>query len=59
MRLEKVIFNYSNFMQIIEQINNFLDEHLAEKFGTNYPRLIPSAKWKFDFIIGRKKRNEL
>ena len=34
MGLDKSIFTYSNFNQIIERINNFFDEHLAEKFET-------------------------
>ena len=58
MGLDKAIFSYSNFKQIIERINNFFDKHLAGKFETNYPQLIHSAKWKFDYIIARKKRNE-
>ena len=52
------IWGYPNFQQIVEQLEKFFDEHLAEKFQTNYPQLIHSAKWKFDYIVARKKRNE-
>ena len=45
MGLEKAIFSYSNFNQIVEQINKFFDDHLAGKFKTNYPQLIHSAQW--------------
>ena len=55
MGLDKAIFAYSNFDKIINELNNFFDEHLAEKFKTNYPQLIHSSKWKFDYIIARKK----
>ena len=55
MGLDKAIFAYSNFNKIINELNNFFDEHLAEKFKTNYPQLIHSSKWKFDYIIARKK----
>ena len=54
MGLDKATFAYLNFNQIIEKINDFFDEYLAEKFETNYPKLIQSSKWKFDYIIGRK-----
>ena len=55
MGLDKAIFAYSNFNKIINELNNFFDEHLAEKFKSNYPQLIHSSKWKFDYIIARKK----
>ena len=58
MGLDKAIFAYSNFKQIIEQRNNFFDDHLAGKFETNYLQLIHSAKWKFDYIFARKNRKE-
>ena len=54
MGLDKATFAYLNFNQIIEKINDFFDEYLVEKFETNYPKLIQSSKWKFDYIIGRK-----
>ena len=55
MGLDKAFFAYWNFNQIIERINDFFDEYLAEKLETNYPKLIHSSKWKFDYIIARKK----
>ena len=55
MGLDKAPFAYSNFDKIISELNKFFDEHLAEKFKTNYPQLIHSSKWKFDYIIARKK----
>ena len=56
--LDKAVFAYPNFKQIIEQLEKFFDENLGGKFQTNYPQLIHSAKWKFDYIVARKKRNE-
>ena len=46
---------YSNFNEIINELNKFFEEHLAEKFKTNYPQLIHSSKWKFNYFIARKK----
>ena len=56
--LDKGIFGYSNFQDIINEIKDFFDTHLPGKFVVNSPQLIHSAKWKFDYIIARKKRNE-
>ena len=56
MRLDNAIFSYLNFQDIIKEINNFFDSHLAGKFVVNYPQLIYSTKWKFDYIIARKKK---
>lgn len=56
--LDKGIFGYSNFQDIINEIKDFFDTHLQGKFVVNFPQLIHSAKWKFDYIIARKKRNE-
>ena len=56
MGLDKAIFAYSNFKQIIEEINKFFGNLLAGKFAANYPQLIHSAKWKFNYIVSRKKR---
>ena len=58
MGLNKTIFAYLNFKRIIEQINKFLDDHLAGIFERNYPQSIHSAKRKFDYIVARKNRNE-
>ena len=51
-----LFFSYLNYANIIEQINEFFDEHLAKKFNVNYPQLIHTAKWKFDYIVARKKK---
>ena len=56
--LDKGIFGYSNFQDIINEIKDFFDTHLAGKFIVNFPQLIYSPKCKFDCLIPRKKRNE-
>ena len=55
MGLDKAIFAYSNFNEIINKLNNFFDEHLSEKFKTNYPQLIHASRWNFDYITTKKK----
>ena len=34
----------------MKEINLFLDEHIPNKFNGNFPNLIHSTKWKFDYI---------
>ena len=54
--LDNSMFSYTNYANIIAQINKFFTEHLAEKFIVNYPQLVHTAKWKFDYIVSRKKK---
>ena len=58
MGLEKPIFSYPNYKEIIEEYNKFFEEHLSNKFIVTKPQLIHTAKWKSDYIIFRKKKNE-
>ena len=55
MGLNKAIFSYSSYQAIIDEYKNFLEEHLSDNFIVNNRQLIHTAKWKFDYIISRKK----
>ena len=57
MWLDQAIFAFLNFKQVITEIDVFLNEHLPNKFICNYPKLIHSTKWKFDYIVATKKIN--
>ena len=57
MWLDQAIFAFLNFKQVITEIDVFLNEHLPNKFICNYPKLIHSTKWKFDYIVAPKKIN--
>ena len=46
MGLDKAIFAFSNFRELLKEVTLFLDE--------NFPRLIHSTKWKFDYIVATK-----
>ena len=54
MGLDNSMFSNTNYANIITEINKFFTEHLAEKFDVN--QLIHTAKWKFDYIVSRKKK---
>ena len=54
MGLDKAIFAYSNFQDLMKEINLVLDENIPDKFSANFSRLIYSTKWKFDYIVSKK-----
>ena len=54
MGLDKVIFSYSNFKELLEEVKSFLDEHIPNKFTTNLPEVIHSTKWKYDYKLASK-----
>ena len=57
MGLDKAIFAYSNFQELLKEITLFLDENIPNKFTDNFPRLIHSTKWKFDNIVAIKNND--
>lgn len=56
MGLDKAVFSFMNYVQIIAQIK-FFDENLVGKFNVNYSQLIHATKWKFDYLAARKKQS--
>ena len=58
MGLDNSIFSYENFTKVLEKVDCFLNEHLPNKFNSNFPKFIYSTKWKFDYIVGSKKSND-
>ena len=59
MGLDKAIFSYSNFKILLEEVTSFLDEHIPNKFSSNFQKLIHSTKWKSDYILVSKKINDV
>ena len=53
--LDNSIFGFTNFKQLLEEVDLFLNEHLPKKIVSNFLKLIHSAKWKFDYIVASKK----
>ena len=54
MGLDKAIFAFSNFRELLKEVTLLLDENIPNKFTDNFPRLIYSTKWKFDYIVTTK-----
>ena len=51
MGLDQCIFSYDNYAQI----NIFLFQNFGAKFIANFLQLIHATKWKYGYIICRKK----
>ena len=58
MGLDKTIFSYSNFKTLLEEVTSFLDEHIPNKFSSNFPKSIHSTKSRFDHILATKNIND-
>ena len=55
MGLDKSLFSYENYKQVLQEVESFLNEHLKNEFICLFPpKLIHSTKWKYDYIICRK-----
>ena len=56
MGLDKSLFSFENYKILLQETDNFLGEHLPNKFTTVYPpNLIFSTRWKHEYIISNKK----
>ena len=58
MGLDKALHDFEDYLQVIKDIKKFFLRHI-EKYDYEFlkPQLVNSIKWKFDYIIFRKKRN--
>ena len=55
MDLDNSLFSFENYKLLLEEIDNFLSEHLETKFTRVYPpKLIFSKMWKHNYIISKK-----
>ena len=56
MSLDKSLFSFENYKILLQEIDNFLGEHLPNKFTSVYPpKSIFSTRWKHNYIISKKK----
>ena len=53
---DKSLFCFENYKLLLQEIDNFLTEHIEHKFtSVNPQKLIFSTWWKHDYIIYKKK----
>ena len=54
--LDKSLFSFEYYKTFLQEIDNFLRQHLKSDFVPVFPpKLVISTKWKHDHIIYRKK----
>ena len=57
MALDKCVYDYRNYRQLLYEISDFFHRHFRRDFIFYRPiRLVPTIKWKFDYVIFRKRQ---
>ena len=56
MSIDQLLFGFTNYSSVIAEINSFLKENLDNKFLVNYPYLIRTVKWKYDYIVAKERK---
>ena len=55
---EDRLSNYERKKEFLEEVEKFFSEHLKKDFEFLNPmRIIHTIKWKFDYIVFRKRKN--
>ena len=57
MGLDNSSFSFDNYKILLEEIDNFLTEHLETKCRVYPPKLMFSTRWKHGHIISKKNLN--
>ena len=53
--LDKSLFSFVNYKMFLQEVDNFLVEHIKKDFVSMFPpKLIISTKWKHDYILYKK-----
>lgn len=56
MGLNNALFGFSNYKQLLEEEESFINEHLPKKFVFDkFPKLINSTKWNLTTLFVGKK----
>ena len=57
MAVDKCIYEYRRYRQLLDEISEFFQRHFRRDFIFYLPiRLVPTIKWKFDYVIYRKRQ---
>ena len=57
MALDKCFYEYRRHRHLLDEINEFFERHFRRDFIFYRPiRLVPTIKWKFDYVIFRKRQ---
>ena len=55
MGLDCLLFTLKNHTSIISEMRDFMFDELDERFTFCFPQLVLTVKWKYDYIIFKKK----
>ena len=57
MAIDKCIYEYQNYVKLLDEISELYNRHFRTDFTFYRPiRLVPTIKWKFDYVVFRKRR---
>ena len=55
--LDTCIYEYRHYKHMLDEISEFYERHFRRDFIFYRPiRLVPTIKWKFDYVIFRKRQ---
>ena len=58
MGLDVLLFSFKYYLDFVKKIHEFLEKDLdSSRFQLVEPQLVLTVKWKYDYIILRKKKN--
>ena len=57
MAVDRCIYEYRNYKNLLDEISEFFHRHFRRDFiFYRTIRLVPTIKWKFDYVIFRKRQ---
>ena len=57
MALDKCIYEYLRYRELLDEVNEFFQRNFRQDFiFYRAIRLVPTIKWKFDYVIFRKRQ---
>ena len=59
MGLNVPLYSFKNYLDFVKEIHKFLEKELdSRRFQLVEPQLVLTVKWKYNYIILRKKKND-
>ena len=56
MSLDSALFTLKDYDRIIAEIKDFMCDELDKRFTFCFPQLVPTVKWKYDYIVFKKRK---
>ena len=55
--LDFALFTLKDHDKIISEIQDFMFDKLDERFRFCFPRLVPTVKWEYDYIVFKERKD--